>query len=911
MDIGTAVSAKLAPRLQLLPLVIAGPILRRVTDSSVTVWVALQKSASVTIQILSGISGTSETVGSPATQSTVAVGRFLHIVAVTVQASLIPGVVYRYNLTFTVFDSAGHKIGDVPLLAAVTPTAVPNPISYPPYDLPSFSLPPKELNDLRIIHGSCRMPHGNGPDALSLLDELIRVTVKNAAKRPHQLLLNGDQIYADDVSAALLLQIMDASNTLLGTDTTAPFGWRSEEKLPVAPPYALGDRPSDYPPLTRTLLLGRGGEGSYTDVPGAGFTSADLRNHLMALGEYLCLYLFTWSDVLWPPSDSLPTADAITALARAAPVSGPGRGLLSGSPSKKDINSIPGDTKDVLVHRKTLPRVRRALANIPTYMIFDDHDVTDDWNMSLDFVSLVYANDLGLRIVQNALVAYALCQLWGNVPEQFQNDASGKPAAGRQLLNLLENKTSLDYDANSAALQKLVGVHDLKQIKARQIKTGAPEAVFHDQDNWVTIGGVQVSTDSLVYNFTYTGPSHQIVVTDTRSWRSYRLGDDASPDLLPPDQIAAQIPLTPALGDRVLMIVLTTNAPPVQPIRGATRHDTLSNTLSAWFTPDSYPDLYEAWEIPSLGFDRLLTRICEKFKPNQTGYAVLMSGDVHFSFATRIVYDASNPYGATTPQTVRAVVAQLVASPCKKQDDDTVGFQRDGYFYVPHSVERALIKKDMSEGYVGWNVAPNASFRGGTVEQWRSGRFPGYVSHPIREITNTDPTLQIYPRPSDYDVPARILLDRKPDYRYRLDYLRPESQFTQPNPTVTPIGPMPASGATSEERAQAMTAFNNATGHYREHNRNPGNNSLIGRNNLCEVTFDWGAKDSSGDHKTVNHTVRWRKNGKLPDDPAPDPDLPNTTVWWTNYAVSLDPNAVSLGPNNPNYQDYKADKEGP
>jgi phosphodiesterase/alkaline phosphatase D-like protein len=29
-----------------------------------------------------------------------------------------------------------------------------------------------------------------------------------------------------------------------------------------------------------------------------------------------------------------------------------------------------------------LPKVRRVLANIPTYMIFDDHDITDDWNIT-------------------------------------------------------------------------------------------------------------------------------------------------------------------------------------------------------------------------------------------------------------------------------------------------------------------------------------------------------------------------------------------------------------------------------------------------------------------------------------------------------------------------------------------------
>jgi hypothetical protein len=51
----------------------------------------------------------------------------------------------------------------------------------------------------------------------------------------------------------------------------------------------------------------------------AGFTSEDLDGQLLSLGEYLCMYIMVWSDVLWPadmpisassrPSsrDSLPT----------------------------------------------------------------------------------------------------------------------------------------------------------------------------------------------------------------------------------------------------------------------------------------------------------------------------------------------------------------------------------------------------------------------------------------------------------------------------------------------------------------------------------------------------------------------------------------------------------------------------
>jgi len=290
---------KLATRLTTkLPLILAGPILRRVTDSSVTVWVALQKAANVTLQIKSA---TGANVGNPATAPTIAVGRFLH-------------------------------------------------------SLPSFALPPPNLNELRIIHGSCRMPHANGPDALSILDSLIAPTAQNAAERPHRLLLTGDQIYADDVAAVLLMQLMDASNTLLGTDT-APGGWQAEELRP-------GNlKPSSYPALSRSIILAD-----------AGFTSVDRRSHLMSLGEYLCMYLFTWSDVLWPAVAALPTAAEVTAAAQAAfsgwLPSGAIKRLKALADFKKDSSDVPGDLADVKVHLQTLPKVRRALANIPTYMIF-------------------------------------------------------------------------------------------------------------------------------------------------------------------------------------------------------------------------------------------------------------------------------------------------------------------------------------------------------------------------------------------------------------------------------------------------------------------------------------------------------------------------------------------------------------
>jgi hypothetical protein len=863
---------KLQTRLSGLPLMLAGPILRRVTDSSATVWVTLQKAANVTLQIKSA---TGAAVGDPATAPTIAVGRFLHIVAVTAPATLTPGVIYTYDMSFATFGPDGTALGQTKLLDAVTPTSVPNPISYPPYPLPSFALPPTNLSDLRIIHGSCRKPHGNGPDALSILDGLIAVTAQNAAKRPHQLLFTGDQIYADDVAASLLMQLMDASNTLLGTDASAPGGWQAEELLPG------NRRPSYFPPLTRTAILGENG---------AGFTSDDLRSHLMALGEYLCMYLFTWSDVLWPAPASLPTlAEVATEAAKAI------------NTSNKDfiesLHAFPAQLANVVTHLKTLSKVRRALANIPTYMILDDHDVTDDWNMTLGFCNAVYGSDLGRRVVQNALVAYALCQLWGNTPEQFQADTAQSPAAGRKLLTLLDKKTAADYTQNSAALQGIVGVHPAPQLKQR-----TPEAVYHDQHTWLTVGGASVSADSLVYNFVYTGPAHQIIMTDTRSWRSYAYGDDATADLLPPDQIAAQIPLTPDLGDRALIIVVSTNAPPVQPIRGATRHDWVTTKASILAENDAHPDLYESWEIPSLGFDRLLKRITDKFtldnSGNHYGQAVLLSGDVHFSFATRVSYNATNRYEDTAAQKAHAVVAQFVASAFKNQATDTLGFQREGYFYVPHSVMHVFLFQDMTEGYAGWNLASGQQI------------IPaGFIQAPpplsarvqLPSATHDKPTVKIFPS----GVP--ITLTQKPDYWYRLDYVNPEAQSTQPA-QPSPVPPLPAGNVSAADRQAALATFNAATGNYRAHNQKPGAAKLIGRNNISELTFDWATRDVSAgvDSKKAIHTVRWREN-IMPigiADPAPDPDVPTTFVAWTTYSVSLDPNDTS-------FPDKHAAKEGP
>ncbi len=60
------------------------------------------------------------------------------------------------------------------------------------------------------------------------------------------------------------------------------------------------------------------------------------------------------------------------------------------------MKEVPDKDKDKLkILHQTLPKVRRAMANISTFMIFDDHDVTDDWNLNPSWRDRVFTSPLG------------------------------------------------------------------------------------------------------------------------------------------------------------------------------------------------------------------------------------------------------------------------------------------------------------------------------------------------------------------------------------------------------------------------------------------------------------------------------------------------------------------------------------
>src|SRR5690348_8612364 len=228
----------LAERFATVPLILAGPILRRVEPSGVTVWLALKAPRTVTLRIYAKNEKGQLVQQCAGTHCTIRLGDFVHVVAVTARATnsaeqLTGGQLYYYDLFFQP-DSAPAAYAPETAPHLDTPGILNNDPSsadqlhrlvYPGHPLPSFVMPPEEVNQLRIVHGSCRKPHGIGKEMLSALDTLLETEAEHPENRPQQLFMMGDQIYADDVAAALLFMLIDAG-TVLSTGN-------AEEVLPL------------------------------------------------------------------------------------------------------------------------------------------------------------------------------------------------------------------------------------------------------------------------------------------------------------------------------------------------------------------------------------------------------------------------------------------------------------------------------------------------------------------------------------------------------------------------------------------------------------------------------------------------------------------------------------------------------
>ncbi|HEX5441604.1 MAG TPA: hypothetical protein VFW76_12020, partial [Ktedonobacterales bacterium] len=427
------------------------------------------------------------------------------------------------------------------------------------------------LEQARIFHGSCRKPHGVGKDALATLDLVLAESATDPFTRPQQLYLTGDQIYADDVAESLLWALVDAADVLVGP-----------EQLPGLPPDTHLTTP---------------GRRTWAIHEVAGFTSGTPQNHLLTRGEYLAMYLFAWSGVLWPAI--LPSQDEVW---RAYPEAQP----EDEGERKRAATRWQLDQRELAEFRAALPHVRRALANVPTYMVCDDHDVTDDWYLDGSWCANVLGRPLGRRILRNALYAYALCQAWGNDPNQFDGANGLNGANGGTFLEVVNRwrgdgkgaEASPEDNADAALLAQYLGL---------------PE-------EFAGAGTLARSERALRWHFTVETPAYRMLVLDARTRRIYDQ-PHAAPGLLSEEAMEEQIG-TPIPGDTRLTLLVSQT-----PVLGVDIVEKMQ-LLSL----DHYAYDRESWALNRRTCQALLRRLA-RFER-----VVILSGDVHYGFGSTMEY---------------------------------------------------------------------------------------------------------------------------------------------------------------------------------------------------------------------------------------------------------------------------------
>ncbi|NJM57440.1 MAG: hypothetical protein HC857_08400 [Synechococcales cyanobacterium RU_4_20] len=144
-------------------------------------------------------------------------------------------------------------------------------------------------------------------------------------------------------------------------------------------------------------------------------------------------------------------------------------------------------------------------------MIFDDHDVSDDWNINQAWCQRVLGSSMGYQVVRNAMLAYALFQGWGNTPEQF-----ARGTVGAELLKATETWCETGDRAAAFTLTSLLGIPPQKQL------------FRPDGDTWV----LNSASASLKWHYAIEGTNHRIWVLDTRTQRGYP--QDKPPTAPPP-----------------------------------------------------------------------------------------------------------------------------------------------------------------------------------------------------------------------------------------------------------------------------------------------------------------------------------------------------------------------------------------
>jgi hypothetical protein len=529
---------------------LAGPLLRRAEPHRICIWIVTDAPVSGRVELSQfpddhqpGVS--LEIVGTRRTDSvrtrTVRLGERLYVSLL--QAFPDEGTFPCDRLLAYDLILDRQRLADLGLLSG------PDRIAYAGMPLPTFFLASQTTS---LLHGSCRNLGGPGLDALPCGDELIARHVAELSLRPGVLILDGDQIYADHFPAPLIRHATQLGNHLMG----------GEETIPGVP-----GRLADIPLNGRQKLASQA----------ARFTSQGAENQLTAFGEFASLYLISWNVDNWPESFPPFPAEKTSADPSLVEKLEHGGERLLGIVEKTPEAAYAEMVQRLERVRKGIPAVRRLLANIPTYMMFDDHDITDDLFITRAWKENVWASPSGRRIVANGLAAAWAFQCWGNDPDLYPD-----------------------------SFINAVSTHLQQQATDEGAGRTYEETLWHFPD------------------WTFHVPIHPTtIVADTRTQRGYD-SDEGAARLLNEDGLRSVARAAARAdyrrGDPLILV-----SP--EPVVGYEAVEGMQELVSRYVGPYKF-DL-EAWRANLDGYTSLFEFLISEFEPR---YVIFLGGDVHYGF---------------------------------------------------------------------------------------------------------------------------------------------------------------------------------------------------------------------------------------------------------------------------------------
>jgi hypothetical protein len=676
-------------------------------------------------------------------------------------ALLEPGALYSYNLAFTFTDGTtsdlhgegllqNETVGSTRLDGVNALAPLHKALGFAKDKLPTFLAPPVRFvgattaEGLRVAHCSCRRAGAGSFDALAGIAPLIQQP--DQRQRPHQLYLTGDQAYADDISRPLLPLVIGLGVDVLGSQPLPGFPpdprTGGSGSIPVTA-AGLPGNVANLPPMRRSWLLWQL----------AGFTGSDVETHAITFGEFVALHLLAWSPRIWrqipafadvfkPPGiagGAEEPAKAIapwlnrpwfcTAADPALPEDTLKRNWADASVNVGAFERFNSAAHHLARYAGATPLVAQVLANTPTYMIFDDHEVADDWNLNGRWATKVRNREWGRYVIRNGLLAYSVMQAWGNDPAQFGADKPGRKVLDAIPATIAGGKPNTDVDI-------LLGLDSPTEAQPKRVD----------------------------FNYSLETEHYQVVVLDDRTHRAINNTTLDPPNLI--DNLDAQLPERPVSATQQVLVLVS--AVPVfgpvvveqlgQPLAQLAFDNIHAHTIGEvpGFADSDKADVRrmagcgdrgerggekydrEGWSANEKAFEALVARLASYQS------VVILSGDVHYAGTTTLDYWVK---GNPTP----ARLVQCISSPAKNVFKDLV----DQVIRKVGNLQRA---EEVPMERLAWRtgVDPAALVpTGARVSLARRSR--------LRKKPALVPTA---PWPKGSKLPARP--DLQPDWRWRL-----------------------------------------------------------------------------------------------------------------------------------------------